>query len=83
MYEQGLSAVEIMEASGLRQISDAGQISSTVAKVIRENPDQVSNYLGGKVGLFNWFFGQVMRETRGKADPEVVKNELRNQLKPG
>jgi len=83
MYEQGLSAVEIMEASGLRQISDAGQISSTVAKVIRENPDQVSNYLGGKEGLINWFFGQVMRETRGKADPEVVKNELRNQLKPG
>jgi len=80
MFEQGQSAVEIMDASGLRQISDADKISLAVAKVLRENPDQVSKYLGGKEGLFNWFFGQVMRETRGKADPDVVENELKNQL---
>jgi aspartyl-tRNA(Asn)/glutamyl-tRNA(Gln) amidotransferase subunit B len=80
MYESGKSAAEIVEARGLRQISDAEEIAETIKAVLTSNSEQVASYLGGKEGLSNWFFGQVMRETRGKANPQVVREELNRQL---
>ncbi len=80
MLESGKSAVEIVDARGLRQISNIEQIAERVESVLRDNPDQVASYLGGKDGLSNWFFGQVMRATRGKANPQVVRAELERQL---
>jgi len=80
MFESGQSAEEIVEAKGLSQISDADHISIMVSQVLDDNPDQVSKYLEGKESLANWFFGQVMRITKGKANPQVVKDELAKQL---
>lgn len=80
MFDQGGTATEIMDALGLRQISDFDQITSIVLKIIKENPSQVSSYLGGKEGLFNWFFGQVMKATQGKADPDIVRKALKKNL---
>ena len=80
MYQSGKSAAEIVEARGLRQISNKEEIAEAVGAVLKHNPDQVASYLGGKDGLSNWFFGQVMRVTRGKANPQVVRAELERQL---
>ena len=80
MYQSGKSAAEIVEARGLRQISNKEEIAEAVGAVLKHNPDQVASYLGGKDGLSNWFFGQVMRVTRGKANQQVVRAELERQL---
>ena len=80
MFDQGCTAMEIMDSLGLRQISDLDQITSIVLKIIKENPNQVSSYLGGKEGLFNWFFGQVMKATQGKANPNIIREVLKKNL---
>ncbi len=80
MFASGKSAQAIVEAHGLRQISDSDQITTVIAEVLAESPQQMEEYLGGKEGLFNWFFGQVMRATKGKANPQVVREELQRQL---
>jgi len=51
-----------------------------IAAVLADNPAAVGAYLGGKSGLINWFFGQVMRAAKGKANPQVVRTELARQL---
>jgi aspartyl-tRNA(Asn)/glutamyl-tRNA(Gln) amidotransferase subunit B len=80
MFESGQSAEEIVAARGLRQVSDVDQISGLITTVLDDNPDTVTAYLGGKDGLTNWFFGQVMRTAKGKANPQVVREELARQL---
>ena len=80
MFTTGKSAHEIVSDRGLTQISNVEQITSIIKSVLEENPEQVASYLDGKDGLENWFFGQVMRETRGKANPQVVRAELERQL---
>jgi aspartyl-tRNA(Asn)/glutamyl-tRNA(Gln) amidotransferase subunit B len=80
MLQTGKSAEEIVEAKGLRQVSDSGQIATMVKSVIDANPEQVAGYLSGKEGLINWLFGQVMRAAKGKANPQVVRDELTRQL---
>ncbi|MGD2158530.1 MAG: Asp-tRNA(Asn)/Glu-tRNA(Gln) amidotransferase subunit GatB [Anaerolineales bacterium] len=80
MFETGQDAESIVEARGLRQISDSAQIAVLVEDVLEENPEQVAQYLAGKEALSQWFFGQVMRVTRGKADPQVVQRVLERQL---
>lgn len=80
MYETGKSASEIVDSRGLRQISSVHKIAEMVRSVLTANPEEVAAYLGGKGGLSNWFFGQVMRKTKGKANPQVVREELERQL---
>ena len=80
MLQTGKSANEIIKEKGLRQVSDSDQIATMVQAVLSENPDQVAAYLGGKDGLINWFFGQVMRAAKGKANPKIVRAELARQL---
>jgi aspartyl-tRNA(Asn)/glutamyl-tRNA(Gln) amidotransferase subunit B len=80
MYQSGKSAAEIVETRGLSQISNTEKIAEAVENVLKRYPDEVASYLGGKDGLSNWFFGQVMRATRGKANPQVVRAELEHQL---
>jgi len=80
MFESGNSAQEIVEVRGLGQISDQDSIANVIEDVLRQNPAEVTAYLSGKLGLSNWFFGQVMRVTRGKANPQVVRGELERQL---
>ncbi len=80
MAQTGKTAQSIVKARGLRQISDAGSIALLVQNVLQENPEEVSAFLGGKEGLLHWFFGQVMRAAQGKANPQVVRQELTRQL---
>jgi aspartyl-tRNA(Asn)/glutamyl-tRNA(Gln) amidotransferase subunit B len=80
MLQSGKSASQIIETKGLRQLSNSDQIAGMVKVVLDENPEQVAEYLGGKEGLINWLFGQVMRSTKGKANPQVVREELKKQL---
>jgi len=80
MFASGRSARQIVEQRGLAQISDAAALEKTVAHVLEENPQQVSQYLGGKERLLGWLMGQVMRATRGKANPQVVRELLQSQL---
>lgn len=80
MYQTGMSAAEIVQAKGLAQISDETAIVEIISRVIRENPDTVAAYLSGKDKLLGWFVGQVMRATKGKANPEVVNRRLVEKL---
>ena len=80
MLKTGSAPKSIVEQKGLAQISDAGAIETVVAKVIAENPQQVEQFRGGKEKVLSFFVGQVMRATRGKANPGVVNKLLREKL---
>jgi aspartyl-tRNA(Asn)/glutamyl-tRNA(Gln) amidotransferase subunit B len=71
---------EIIEAKGLKQITDASVIEAVVDKVIAANPSQVAEYKSGKDKLIGYFVGQVMKETGGKANPGQVNAILRQKL---
>ena len=79
MLENGESAASIVEKKGLSQISDTGAIREVVQKIIDANPSQVEAYRGGKDKLFGFFVGQVMKETKGRANPQSV-NEILKEL---
>ncbi len=76
--EEPSSAVERM---GLVQVSDEASLSSTIDKVIAANPRQLAEYRGGKEKLLGFFVGQVMKETRGQANPGIVNDLLLRKLK--
>ncbi len=74
------SADEIIEARGLKQITDTGAIEAVVDQVIADNPTQVAEYKGGKDKLIGFFVGQVMKATQGKANPGQVNQLLKKKL---
>lgn len=80
MFASGRSARQIVEQRGLAQISDTAALKEIVAQVLSENPEQTNEYLGGKVQLLGWLMGQVMRATRGKANPQIVREIFKAQL---
>ena len=81
VQESGKPPKAIIEEQGLAQVSDDSALQAVIEDVLAENPDEVSSYRGGKEGLFGWFMGQVMRETRGKADPKLTRELLQKALK--
>ena len=81
MWEGEGSAEEIIEKKGLVQITDDSEIENIVNQVIENNPSQVKEYLGGKIQLLGYFVGQIMKETKGKANPQKVNEILRRNLK--
>jgi aspartyl-tRNA(Asn)/glutamyl-tRNA(Gln) amidotransferase subunit B len=74
------TADEIIEAKGLKQITDSSAIEAIVDKVIEANPGQVAEYKAGKDKLIGFFVGQVMKETGGKANPGQVNAILKKKL---
>jgi len=74
------TADEVIEAKGLKQITDSSAIEAVVDKVIAANPDQVAEYRAGKDKLIGYFVGQVMKETRGQANPGQVNQILKDKL---
>lgn len=80
MFESGRSAEELLDDYGLRQVSDLSAIAGWVREVLAENPDKVAEIAAGKTALTNWLFGQVMRRGGGKANPNVVREQLGIQL---
>jgi aspartyl-tRNA(Asn)/glutamyl-tRNA(Gln) amidotransferase subunit B len=80
MFETGRDARDIVEAEGLRQVTDAGAIEAVVDAVIAANPDKAAELRGGKDKLMGWFVGQVMKAAGGKANPGVVNDILKRKL---
>jgi aspartyl-tRNA(Asn)/glutamyl-tRNA(Gln) amidotransferase subunit B len=74
------AADDIIEARGMRQITDSAAIEKIVQAVIAANPDQVEQYRSGKDKLLGFFVGQVMKETGGKANPGQVNEVLKDRL---
>ena len=74
------SVDEIIEARGLRQISDAGAIEALVDQVITSHPEQVMQFRTGKTRVIGFLVGQVMKASRGKANPRQVNEMLRSKL---
>ena len=70
----------VIEAKGLKQITDSSAIEAVVDKVIADNPGQVAEYKSGKDKLIGFFVGQVMKETQGKANPGQVNKMLKDKL---
>ena len=80
MFETGKGAAEIIAAEGLAQISDTSAIEKIAREVVAKSPDNVAKYRAGNEGVFKFFVGQVMRETRGQANPQVVNEILKRVL---
>jgi aspartyl-tRNA(Asn)/glutamyl-tRNA(Gln) amidotransferase subunit B len=81
MWESTASADEIIEAKGLKQITDTGAIEAIIDKIIANNPEQIEQYRSGKDKVFGFFVGQVMKEMQGKANPGEVNKMLKDKLK--
>jgi aspartyl-tRNA(Asn)/glutamyl-tRNA(Gln) amidotransferase subunit B len=80
MSETGQSAEQVVQVTGLAQVSDASALSEVVRSVLAANPDQVEKYRAGKESVFNYLLGQVMRGTSGKGNPAVVRQLLQDAL---
>lgn len=80
MYKTGKAPDEIISEKGLKQVSDSGMIENIVDKVIKENQKQVEQYKSGKTALLAFFVGQVMKETKGQANPQVVNDIIKKKL---
>ncbi len=83
MYESGKSADDIIKTQGLSQISDASAIEQEIARVIKDNAPAVADYKAGKKQSLKFLVGQVMRATRGRANPAVVNQLLEKKLEEG
>ena len=70
----------IMKSEGMEQISDDGALTSVVTEVLDENSSQIEEYKNGKTNMFDYFVGQVMKKTRGQANPVKVKEILTDEL---
>jgi len=80
MYKTGKDAETVVKEQGLVQVSDAGAIETIIDEVIRANPSQHADYKAGKEKLFGFFVGQVMKASKGKANPDMVNHLLKKKL---
>ena len=80
MFETGKSAEEIISAQGLSQIQDSSEIERLCRDVVEKNPDNVAKYRAGNEGVFKFFVGQVMKASRGQANPQIVNETLKRLL---
>lgn len=76
------SADDIIDSKGLKQITDTGAIEKLIDDVISSNPDQVEQFRAGKEKVLGFFVGQIMKQSKGKANPGQVNQLLREKLKP-
>ena len=81
MLKTGRNADIIIEEKGLKQVSDTGAIDAMIRQVLGANSDQLAAYRNGKDKLFGFFVGQVMKTSRGKANPGLVNRRLKVLLK--
>jgi aspartyl-tRNA(Asn)/glutamyl-tRNA(Gln) amidotransferase subunit B len=80
MVDSGRPAAAIVEAKGLRQVSDSGAIDQAIDAVLARNQDKLAEYRAGKDKLFGFFVGQVMKSTGGKANPALLNERLKAKL---
>jgi aspartyl-tRNA(Asn)/glutamyl-tRNA(Gln) amidotransferase subunit B len=80
MFASGEPPQAVIEREGLKQISDASALEKVVDDVLAANPKQVEQYKGGKTSVLAFFVGQVMKATRGQANPAAVNEILKIRL---
>lgn len=80
MYKTGKNPSEIVKEKGLEQVTDTGAVEAFVDKVLAANPKEVEEFKGGKEKLLGFFVGQVMKESKGKANPAMVNEMIRKKL---
>ena len=80
MFETGKSAGEIVEEQGFKQISDSGELEGIIAGIIADNPGPVGDFRAGKEKALGFLVGQIMKATKGQANPQMVNDLLREKL---
>ena len=80
MFQTGQDPEDIVKERGLKQITSAETIEPIVDEIINENPNQVAQVKGGNVKAIGWFVGQIMKKTRGAANPSLANKILRQKL---
>jgi len=80
MFKTGKSADAIIQERGLVQVSDTAEIDRMVEEVLVANPGQLESYRSGKEALFGFFVGQVLKASKGKANPKIVNERLKAKL---
>lgn len=80
LMEENLDVDGVIDALGLKQVSDTGAIEAMCETIINANPDKVEQYRGGKDKLFGFFVGQVMKASKGSANPQAVNEVLKAKL---
>ncbi len=81
MFQTGRSASEVVQELGLSQVSDEDELAAVVAGIVERYPEEVAKFREGKTQVVGWLMGQIMRETKGKANPNVVRELLERKLK--
>jgi len=81
MFKTGKMPGDIVQEKGLEQISDIDKLTDIIEQVLKENPEIVTQYLSGKMQVFTFLVGQVMKKTKGKANPKLVNELLKKKLK--
>jgi aspartyl-tRNA(Asn)/glutamyl-tRNA(Gln) amidotransferase subunit B len=82
MWAEGADADTVIEARGLKQITDTGAIGKVIEEIMAANPKQLADYRSGKDKLFGFFVGQAMKATGGKANPQLLNDLLKQKLAP-
>jgi aspartyl-tRNA(Asn)/glutamyl-tRNA(Gln) amidotransferase subunit B len=80
MFASGQSAAEIIKAKGFEQVSDTGALEAIVEQILAANPDKVAEVKGGNDKAMNWFTGQAMKASQGKANPKIVTEIVRKKV---
>ena len=81
MLDGDLDADSIIEQRGLKQVSDTGEIDVIIDQILAENPDKIDEFRSGKEKLLGWFVGQIMKVSKGKANPKIVNDLLKSKLR--
>ncbi|MFH1542606.1 MAG: Asp-tRNA(Asn)/Glu-tRNA(Gln) amidotransferase GatCAB subunit B, partial [bacterium] len=80
VLESGKSVKDVVAESGMTQMSDEGELIKTIQEVIKNNPKQVEQYKGGKTTVLAFFVGQLMKATKGRANPGLANKLLKQEL---
>jgi len=80
MHDANADVDAVIDELGLKQVTDTGAIEAMCQGIIDANPEKVEQYQGGKEKLFGFFVGQVMKTSKGSADPQVVNEILKAKL---
>ena len=80
MYSSGDDAQAIIEREGLAMVSDTSVIDDAITAILAANPGELARFKGGEEKLFGFFMGQVMKSTKGKADPNAARDRLQELI---
>ena len=80
MRRSGKPPAQVVEEKGLKQVSDTGELGRMADELIAANPEQVEQYRAGKTKVIGFFVGQMMKQTKGQGNPQMINQLLRERL---